>query len=197
MQTGIRAALSLATKCPPGQYDLFPPPFVPPSWISPLSVCLVVALCSQPADWLSGSCVCVCVCTAHRSERVHERVNRFRSEVAASFFFFWEEVYFLAGKKRHDDDDDDGYKDVKDDDGCPSTSAGSGQWMLILCRAVLWHLCVRAPQDPPIVTNSPFLVPSFLSIFCLLHVLYEFYTRMQQCCTSLLVHQIWLSSSWG
>lgn len=102
---------------------------------------------------------------------------------------------FLAGKKRHDDDDDDGYKDVKDDDGCPSTSAGSGQWMLILCRAVLWHLCVRAPQDPPIVTNSLVLVPSFLSIFCLLHVLYEFYTRMQQCCTSLLVHQIWLSSS--
>lgn len=102
---------------------------------------------------------------------------------------------FLAGKKRHDDDDDDGYKDVKDDDGCPSTSPGSGQWMLILCRAVLWHLCVRAPQDPPIVTNSLFLVPSFLSIFCLLHVLYEFYTRMQQHYTSLLVHQIWLSSS--
>lgn len=164
MQTGIRAALSLATKCPSGQYHLFPPPFVPPSWISPLSVCLVVALCSQPADWLSGSCGGVCVCAAHCRERVHERVNRFRSEVTASFFFFWEEVCFLAGKKRHDDDDD-GYKDVKDDDGCPSTSAGSGQWMLILCRAVLWHLCVRAPQDPPIVTNSLFLVPSFLSIF--------------------------------
>lgn len=72
MQTGIRAALSLATKCPPGQYDLFPPPFVPPSWISPLSVCLVVALCSQPADWLSGSCggVCVCVCVLHTAASV-------------------------------------------------------------------------------------------------------------------------------
>lgn len=196
MQTGIRAALSLATKCPPGQYDLFPPPFVPPSWISPLSVCLVVALCSQPADWLSGSCGGVCVCVLHTAASVCMNVwTDLEVKWQLLFFFFWEEVYFLAGKKRHDDDD--GYKDVKDDDGCPSTSAGSGQWMLILCRAVLWHLCVRAPQDPPIVTNSPFLVPSFLSIFCLLHVLYEFYTRMQQCCTSLLVHQIWLSSSWG
>lgn len=70
MQTGIRAALSLATKCPPGQYDLFPPPFVPPSWISPLSVCLVVALCSQPADWLSGSCGGVCVCVLHTAASV-------------------------------------------------------------------------------------------------------------------------------
>lgn len=70
MQTGIRAALSLATKCPPGQYDLFPPPFVPPSWISPLSLCLVVALCSQPADWLSGSCGGVCVCVLHTAANV-------------------------------------------------------------------------------------------------------------------------------